>query len=147
MPRAARRRGYARTGMSSRRRAAARVCFRALLLGAAPLVGGVVSPPPALAADEALLRAGDRVVFFGDSITEQRLYTRYVEEYGYLRRPDLDVRFWNAGWGGDTAERARGRFARDVMPLKPTLVTLFFGMNDGGYRPPDVGVRDAFKKN
>jgi hypothetical protein len=34
------------------------------------------------------LKDGDRVVFYGDSITEQRLYTTYVEQYVLTRYPD-----------------------------------------------------------
>jgi len=114
----------------------------------------------ALAA-EFLIRDGDRVVFLGDSITEQRLYTTYLEAYALTRHPDWKLSFRNVGWGGDTAwlrqrahpdenqlfaanetsqqtmvEDAVGRgLARDVLPLKPTLVTVKFGMNDHSYQP------------
>ncbi|HEY3333062.1 MAG TPA: GDSL-type esterase/lipase family protein [Capsulimonadaceae bacterium] len=80
-----------------------------------------------------ILKTGDRVVFYGDSITEQRLYTRYIQQYVYCRYPELKVHFYNAGWSGDTAGGALNRLERDVLVLKPTIVTLFFGMNDGGY--------------
>jgi len=102
----------------------------------------VAEPAPAAAP---VLRAGDRVVFYGDSITEQRLYTRYTQLAVYLRQPELDVRWFNAGWGGDTLAGALTRLERDVLPLNPTVVTLCFGMNDGGYRAPDDGVTAAFR--
>ena len=125
------------------RKALARALF------AAGIALATVGFPPGRAsagkADEPVLHSGDRVVFYGDSITEQRLYTRYVQQYVRVRHPDWDLRFWNAGWGGDTAEGARARLARDVLPLKPTVVTLFFGMNDGGYRAPDEGVRTRYR--
>ena len=35
------------------------------------------------------LKDGDRVVFYGDSITEQRLYTTYTETYVVTRFPQL----------------------------------------------------------
>lgn len=82
---------------------------------------------------ECLLRDGDRVVFYGDSITEQMLYTRYVEAFVLCRFPSWRIRFANAGWGGDTTPRAEGRLARDVEALRPTVVTHCFGMNDGRY--------------
>ena len=91
------------------------------------------------------LRAGDRVVFYGDSITEQRLYTRYVQQYVYVRHPEWDVRCFNAGWGGDTATGALERLERDVLVLRPTVVTLFFGMNDGGYRAADAAVTAKYR--
>jgi hypothetical protein len=47
------------------------------------------------------LKAGDTVVFHGDSITEQTLYTQYVELYTVLRFPTMRVHFFGAGVGGD----------------------------------------------
>ena len=49
------------------------------------------------------IRNNDRVVFLGDSITEQRLYTTYVEAYAITRHPGWRLRFRNVGWGGDTS--------------------------------------------
>ena len=103
-------------------------------------------------AGDFFIRDGDRVVFLGDSITEQRLYTTYIEAYALTRRPDWKLTFRNVGWGGDTAwlrqrshpderqlfeadsatqqkmvEEAVGRgLGRDVLPLKPTVVTVKF---------------------
>lgn len=75
----------------------------------------------------------DRIVFLGDSITEQQLYTNYVETYLASRFPKLALTFANAGWGGDTSPGGMQRLERDVLSLKPTLVTLCYGMNDGRY--------------
>src|SRR5678815_4006803 len=50
-----------------------------------------------------LIHDGDRVVFLGDSITEQRLYTTYLEAYALTRHPQWKLWFRNVGWGGDTA--------------------------------------------
>ena len=94
---------------------------------------------------DTLLKAGDRVVIYGDSITEQRLYSRYVQQYVYVRYPELKVKFFNAGWGGDTAPGGLGRLERDVLSLKPTVVTLFFGMNDGGYKPVEQATIDRYR--
>ena len=92
------------------------------------------------------LKAGDRVVFLGDSITEQRVHTRYVMNYFTLRYPGLDVTFRNAGWGGDSAPGGLGRLQRDVLSQKPTVVTICFGMNDGGYTSFDQARSDWFMK-
>jgi lysophospholipase L1-like esterase len=107
-----------------------------------------------------LIHDGDRVVFLGDSITEQRLYTTYLEAYALTRHPQWKLWFRNVGWGGDTAwlrqrshpdeaklfaadESAQQKMVedsvtrgleRDVLPLKPTLVTVKFGMNDHSYQ-------------
>ena len=82
---------------------------------------------------ESPLKSGDRVVFFGDSWTEQRLYTRFVMDYFTLRYPGLQVSFRNAGWGGDMSGGGLARLQRDVLSLKPTVVSICFGMNDAGY--------------
>jgi len=87
--------------------------------------------PPATAPLQ--LKPGDRVVFLGDSITEQRMYTNYVETCLVLRYPAMNLSFVNAGWGGDTAKGGAGRLERDVLGVHPTVVTICYGMNDGGY--------------
>jgi lysophospholipase L1-like esterase len=89
------------------------------------------------------LRDGDRVLFYGDSITEQRLYTTYVEHYVLTRYPERHITFINTGWGGDQVTRNEcvpcngvgglARIKRDVIDHHPTVVTLLFGMNDGRY--------------
>jgi len=102
----------------------------------------------------------DSVVFLGDSITQQKLYTTYLEAYTLTRFPDRRFRFRNVGWGGDTSwlrkrfktdekalfsatgavldemvEKAvRAGLQRDVLPHKPTAVTVKFGMNDHAYQ-------------
>lgn len=114
----------------------------ALLFGAAlPGLAGVVVTGDA---DAPIICQGDRVVFYGDSITEQRLYTRYVQQYLYARYPEANLTFFNAGWSGDTARGGRSRLTRDVLRLKPSLVTLFFGMNDGTYTTVSDGILGSY---
>jgi lysophospholipase L1-like esterase len=94
------------------------------------------------------LKPGDRVVFFGDSITEQRMYTNYVETYLVLRYPGMNLSFVNAGWGGDTTEGGAGRLERDVLGAHPTVVAICYGMNDGGYGwTGSKGAAAAYGKN
>lgn len=81
------------------------------------------------------LRDGDGIVFLGDSITHQCLYTQYVEDYFYTRFPNLRLRFHNSGVGGDRCADALARFDRDVAAYKPKYVTVLLGMNDGGVLP------------
>jgi lysophospholipase L1-like esterase len=74
-------------------------------------------------------------VFLGDSVTEQKLYTTLIETFVLSRYPSMKITFRNAGWDGDTAWLARrGDFdmalKRDVLNLKPKVVTIDFGMND-----------------
>ena len=133
--------------------------IKKMMLGAAVLLAGWAGNLAA-AEPEFFLKNHDRVVFLGDSITEQRLYTTYVEAYALTRFPAWNLTFRNVGWGGDTAwlrqrahpdegalfaapdaaqqamvEKAVGTgLARDVLPLKPTVVTIDFGMNDHSYQ-------------
>ena len=119
------------------------LCTAALLCAGVPLA--CVSQSSVRAGT--ILKSGDRVVFYGDSITEQRLYTRYIQQYIDCRYPDLKIHFYNAGWSGDTAGGALNRLDRDVLILKPTVVTLFFGMNDGGYQAVNPDLTAAYTKN
>lgn len=79
------------------------------------------------------LRDGDSLVFLGDSITHQCLYTQYVEDYFYTRYPKVRLRLHNAGVGGARVWDALQRFDQDVASYKPKYVTVLLGMNDGRY--------------
>src|SRR5437879_4966180 len=96
------------------------------------------------------LRNGDRVVFYGDSITDQRLYTVFTEAYTVTRFPKLNVTFVHSGWGGDRVTGGGGgpietRLKRDVFAYHPTLVTIMLGMNDGRYRAFDEETFNTYK--
>ena len=84
----------------------------------------------ALAAGAAPFGNGDRVVFWGDSITHGGSYVKMLADFYLTRYPDRAVRFYNAGVGGDNAGAARTRFEEDVRRWDPTVVALMFGMND-----------------
>src|SRR5439155_18290630 len=103
----------------------------ALLLGAAQL--GV--------AQEFFFKKGDVIVVMGDSITEQRLYSNYLELRCQTRFPSYNLVFRNVGIGGDTSGGGNGRFKRDVLTHKPTVLTVDFGMNDGGYIWPGKTIK------
>jgi lysophospholipase L1-like esterase len=77
----------------------------------------------------------DPIVFLGDSITQQRMYTAYIEAYILTRFPDWKLHFRNVGWNGDTSwfdvrDGIDHGLARDVFPLHPQAMTMEFGMND-----------------
>lgn len=82
----------------------------------------------------------EAIVFYGDSITEQNLYTAFLETFLLSRFPGKKLLFYNFGWGGDTAPGGAARFERDVAPVVPTVVFVNFGMNDGGYVRPDNAI-------
>jgi lysophospholipase L1-like esterase len=121
-----------------------RWCLPVLLLGAGFVRSGFAASP------NFYLRNGDRVLFYGDSITEQRYWTVAVETYVRTRFPDLQVKFLNSAVGGATVT---GNWTapidlslkRDVFPFKPNIVTIMLGMNDGHYRPFDAAIFNTYK--
>ncbi len=74
---------------------------------------------------------GDTIVVMGDSITEQHLYSNYVEMWSVCRFPKRNLTFRNVGIGGDRSPGGNARFKRDVLAHKATVLTVDFGMNDG----------------
>jgi len=93
------------------------------------------------------LKSGDSIVFLGDSITHQCLYTQYVEDYVYMRQSKLRVKFHNAGVGGAKAWDALQRFDEDVAKYKPKYVTVLLGMNDGRYTPYNEEIFRTYHKD
>ncbi len=88
-----------------------------------------------------IVKSGMRIAFTGDSITEQKIYTRFLELYLTACTPQLDLKIMQFGWGGERAEGLAKRMDNDVMPFKPDIVTTCYGMNDGRYVPftPQIG--------
>lgn len=96
------------------------------------------------------IRNGDRVVFYGDSITDNSPYTYDIESWVTLRYPKMNVSWMNAGVGGD---RVTGgwmgsidqRMTRDLFSRNPTVITSMLGMNDASYQPYNQQTFDTFK--
>jgi len=82
-----------------------------------------------------LLRKGDRIAIVGDSITEQKRYTKFIELYLLACVPELQLTTYQFGWSGERAPGFAARMENDMVPWKPTVVTTCYGMNDGSYRP------------
>lgn len=93
------------------------------------------------------LNDGETLVFLGDSITHQCLYTQYLEDFFYTRFPDRRIRFHNAGVSGDKAADVLTRFDDDVAAFKPTIVTLLLGMNDGRYEDFNAETFDIYSRD
>ncbi|MGO9114954.1 MAG: hypothetical protein ACLP9L_37555 [Thermoguttaceae bacterium] len=51
-----------------------------------------------------LLQTGDKLAICGDSITEQKMYSRVIETYLAACVPELKVTARQYGWSGETAE-------------------------------------------
>ena len=82
-----------------------------------------------------------RVAVIGDSITEQRLYSKYVECWLLACSGIPDVHVMQFGWSGEKADGFAWRAINDLAVFHPTVATLCYGMNDGGYQPwkPEIG--------
>ena len=85
------------------------------------------------------LRAGDRILFQGDSITDaNRLaspelgdgYVAMVAGVMQAMRPDLALRVLNRGVSGDRSAELLERWKRDCIDLKPDVVSIMVGVND-----------------
>lgn len=122
------------------------ICLSLVLLLASPAFAQDAPALPALP-ESIDLQDGDTLVFLGDSITHQRLYTQYVEDFFYQRFPDRRIRFHNAGIGGAQAWDALARLGRDVLHYKPRYVTILLGMNDGRYQPFNQEIFARYQQN
>lgn len=85
-----------------------------------------------------LLKQGDRLAICGDSITQQRMYSRLMETYLTACTPQLEVTVRQYGWSGEKTDGFLRRMDRDCLTFDPTVATLAYGMNDARYRPYDA---------
>jgi lysophospholipase L1-like esterase len=120
--------------LSRRLRLAALLPLALVLALAAPLLG------------QAVLEKGDRVAVVGDSITEQKQYSRFIEDYLTVCMPQLDLSVVQLGWSGETAGGFERRMDQDLFPFKPNVITTCYGMNDGRYRAFDESIGKAYRE-
>ncbi|HNQ34584.1 MAG TPA: SGNH/GDSL hydrolase family protein [bacterium] len=121
-----------------------------LLLAATALLPGFPR-----AQEAPLLPRNARLAIAGDSITEQKIYSRYIETYLLACAGRRDISVFQFGWSGETAPEFAARMANDLGAFfKPTAMTTCYGMNDGRYRPYEetigknyeAGMRAIIKK-
>jgi lysophospholipase L1-like esterase len=118
-----------------------------LLLSALPFASAQTTTP---AASDFGLHDGDRVVFYGDSITDQRLYSTFIEEYLLTRFPTWKMQWTQSGVSGDKVSGGGAgpidlRIQRDILPYRPNIVTIMLGMNDGYYREPNAAIQKTYQ--
>lgn len=83
--------------------------------------------------DKALVKDGDHIAIIGDSITEQKTYSRYIEEYLLACSGIPNLKVFQFGWSGETAPGFVARMENDAFFWNPNVVTTCYGMNDGRY--------------
>lgn len=94
-----------------------------------------------------VLRKGDRLAIIGDSITEQKMYSRIIETYLTVCVPELEITARQFGWSGETAEGFGRRMESDCLRFEPTVATLCYGMNDHRYRTYDPENGQWYRNN
>jgi lysophospholipase L1-like esterase len=111
----------------------------ALLSGFMP----VAAPQPT----HLVLRRGDRLAICGDSITEQKMYSRIMEDYLTMCVPELNITVRQYGWSGERAPQFLNRMTNDVLRFEPTVATTCYGMNDHEYRTYEDRIGDTYRTN
>ena len=96
---------------------------------------------------ELILREGDRLAICGDSITEQKMYSRIIETYLTVCVPDLRVSVRQFGWSGERAPGFLSRMTNDVLRFRPTIATTCYGMNDHRYQPFTAEIGDVYSQS
>jgi lysophospholipase L1-like esterase len=98
------------------------------------------------------LKAGDRIVFLGDSITQAGAgpngYVSIIRRKLEEKHPDLKLEVIGAGISGNKVPDLQRRVDRDVIAKKPTIVVIYIGINDvwHGEKDPARGtLPDAFE--
>lgn len=95
----------------------------------------VITSSSLVRAEEATgLKAGDRIVFLGDSITQAGAgpggYVTLVKEALAKDYADLNLEVIGAGISGNRVPDLEKRLERDVLSKKPTIVVIYIGIND-----------------
>ena len=94
---------------------------------------------------ESLLKPGDTLAICGDSITEQKQYSVFIEDYILMCQPVKGVKTIQFGWGGDHATAFSTRMKDYVTGFHPTVVTTCYGMNDGTYKAIDDAIEQKYR--
>jgi lysophospholipase L1-like esterase len=108
------------------------------------------SPVPAAepAPKQVTLKKGDRILFFGDSLTYlagkeepkkfvTKGYVRIVGETLKQTHKDQDIEVDWVATGGHTVPDLLARLDKDVLPKKPTIVVIQIGCNDARRIPKE----------
>lgn len=80
------------------------------------------------------LAKGDKVVFFGDSITQAGSgpegYLTVIKKALDEKHKELGIEVINAGISGHRVPNLQHRLQRDVLSRKPNVVVIYIGIND-----------------
>jgi len=114
-----------------------------VLLLSAVLLGSLAAREPTASQ----LPPNARVAIIGDSITEQKLYSKFIETYLLACTGRKDIKCFQFGWGGETASAFKFREENDLGAFHPTVATFCYGMNDGRYVPYTDAIGKDYENN
>ncbi len=101
-----------------------------------------------------VLKDGQRVLFIGDSITQDGTYIDYIETFLAAKYPDKNINILDLGLSSETVcgltepghpyprPNVHERLQRVLERTRPDIVVACYGMNDGIYSPL---TKDRFK--
>jgi lysophospholipase L1-like esterase len=96
---------------------------------------------------EPVLPPDARLAILGDSITEQKLYSKYIETYLLACSGRSDIRVFQFGWSGERAGGFAQRLENDLSVFNPNAATICYGMNDGRYQPFSDEIAEEYESN
>lgn len=94
-----------------------------------------------------ILQPNDVVAICGDSITQQRIYSAYIEDYLLMCQPVPGVRTLQFGSNGAPVGNLKNRAPVILAYFKPNIVTMLYGMNDGQSKPLNDELSTSFRNN
>ncbi len=101
--------------------------------------------------------AEEKVLILGDSITQKGTYVSYIDYYLQKQKPYLKYDLTSIGLSSETASGIsephhpfprpciHSRLERALVEIKPTVLMVCYGMNDGIYRPLDQDILTAYQ--
>lgn len=104
------------------------------------------------------LKGDQRILFIGDSITQDGRYVDLVQGYLWARYPEGNATILNAGLSSETVSGItepvhpypRPNINDRIKPVlelsKPEVVFVCYGMNDGIYHPIEERITSAYRK-
>src|SRR5438105_853207 len=129
-----------------------RVRSFAMLTAALVVIGSMARAGDDPANQQVQLKAGDRIIFFGDSLTYlagkdepkkhvTKGYVRIVREKLQELHKDKNIEVDWVATGGHTVPDLLKRLDKDVLSKKPTIVVIQIGCNDARRIPKETFTR------
>ena len=100
---------------------------------------------PLVSNAQSSLQQGDILLICGDSITDQKEYSAFIEDYILMSQPVKNVKTIQIGWSGENVQHFANYWQQVGLMFHPTVATTNFGMNDGGYDLINDKMKDGFR--